>query len=318
MAAIPPWLQQPADPASHMAAGMRIGVQIGAQQAEERYKQQALAARAAQEQQAQAQADALLRFKEVQAAKTEQQTARDQALAEQKFSLAASVAAQKHEAMQQYQAAIAGGMDPNDAILKFGPAMSANTGAAAALRARAQEQKQPKTWSQITMPGGIETLQSSTGDLRFPPRPAAAPREPALPKVPAGAKFIPKTDDAPAHIELPPRDSTMTENQKMIRLSQINKGLQELQEKATFDISPESVADPKWSKMTLSKWKIAKKLAADLDKEKQDMEASILGTGKASKTGKGGRVRVKSPDGKVGSIPADQLDDALAHGYTQV
>lgn len=30
------------------------------------------------------------------------------------------------------------------------------------------------------------------------------------------------------------------------------------------------------------------------------------------------RVRVKSPDGKTGSIPANQLDDAIANGYVQV
>lgn len=31
-----------------------------------------------------------------------------------------------------------------------------------------------------------------------------------------------------------------------------------------------------------------------------------------------GRVRVKSPDGKVGTIPADQLDDAVSAGYEKV
>lgn len=30
------------------------------------------------------------------------------------------------------------------------------------------------------------------------------------------------------------------------------------------------------------------------------------------------RVKVKSPDGKTGSIPAEQLDDAIANGYEQV
>jgi hypothetical protein len=43
-----------------------------------------------------------------------------------------------------------------------------------------------------------------------------------------------------------------------------------------------------------------------------------MGAPAAQPAAASGRVRVKSPDGKMGSIPAEQLKDALAQGYTEV
>jgi hypothetical protein len=302
-----------------MAQGMRIGVQLGQQQAEERFRQQQMAARAAQQAQEQQQQDALMRFKEVQAAKQEQMTARDQALAEQKFSLAASEAAKKHQAFQQYQSAIAGGMDPNDAMLQFGPAMSANTGAAAAIRARTMEQKQPKSWQEVTMPSGLSTLQSSGGDIRFPPRPQRPAATPQPPRVPEGSAFVQATDEVPAHWATPKtaKASGLSDNQTLMELHRNEKDLEKLSsDYSQFDLSEDGKADPKWKDTKKNQFKALKAQADKLRKRIDDLENPPAP--KAAPAAQGKRVRVQSPDGKVGSIPADQLDDALAHHYTLV
>lgn len=47
-------------------------------------------------------------------------------------------------------------------------------------------------------------------------------------------------------------------------------------------------------------------------------EAYLLAKGAEKAPDASGRVRVKSPDGKVGTIPSDQLDEAKKAGYTEV
>lgn len=224
---IPPWIK-PADPAAHMAQGMHIGIQIGAQQAEERFKQQQLAARQAQADQEMSAQEAAQRFKEVQAAKNEQMAARDQSLAEQKFSLAASSAAQKHQAMQEYQSAVTGGMDPNEAMLKWGPAMSANTGAAAAIRAHERESRAPMMPQEITLPSGLKGVV--TGQ-RFQYEPKAGGGQAA--KVPEGAVYDPGGEGVPPSWRLPakatPDISASERAQTLVALRNQRKDLVENQ-----------------------------------------------------------------------------------------
>lgn len=302
MPVLPPWIKA-ADPAAHMAQGMHIGIQIGAQQAEERMRQQAAAAKQAQFQQEMDAQQAAQRFKEVQAAKQEQMAARDQALAESKFGLAASDAARKHQAMQEYQSAVTGGMDPNEAMLRWGPAMAANTGAAAAIRAHERESRAPIVPQEITLPSGLRGVQMGQ---QFKYEPSA--RSGAIAKVPEGAKHVPATADVPEHWALPAKDkSELTAYQNTMERDRTEKALEKLRD-----------AQPSWSedeppekanKLTAAQWKTWKGQIDALQKRIEGIEAPAA---------KSGRVRVKSPDGKTGSIPADQLDDALAHGYTQV
>lgn len=306
---IPPWIKA-ADPATHMAQGMHIGIQIGAQQAEERFRQQQLAAKQAQVDQEMQVQEASQRFKEVQAAKNEQLAARDQALAEQKYSLAASQAAQKHQAMQEYQSAVGGGMDANEAMLKWGPAMSANTGAAAAIRAHERESRTPVVPKEVTLPSGLSGVIVGNR-FQFEPKQSSG----ALAKVPEGADYVPADESGtPAHWKLPAKSkSEMSAYQSIMERDRTERRLEKLIADSTFDISEDAV-QPKGSARTISNWKAAKKQADDLRKRLADMEAPESKADPA----KSGRVRVKSPDGKIGSISTDQLDDALAHGYTQL
>lgn len=261
---LPPWIKA-ADPAAHMAQGMHIGIQIGAQQAEERFKQQQLAARQAQADQEMSAQEAAQRFKEVQAAKNEQMAARDQSLAEQKFSLAASSAAQKHQAMQEYQSFVAGGGDPNEGMLRWGPAMAQSTGAAAAIRAHERESRAPITFGEATLPSGLKLATNSRGAFQ-------QVREPTLAKVQKGAAFVPAGEDgSPAHWELGEKSkSEMTAYQNIMERDRTERAIDKL-----------IAAQPTWSedeppsggnKLTQNQWKVWKKQVDALRKRIDGLE----------------------------------------------
>src|SRR5580704_1366255 len=149
MPQLAPWLKA-ADPAQYMSEGYRIGDSERAQAAEE-------AARGASG----ARADEELQLRQKQ---LEQE---------------ATQAAQKYQAQQGYQQAIATGMDPIQAILKFGPAMGAAGTVAPA--ARVQQQMLPKPAPTITMVPGpdgkpVPVLQGAGRVI--PPSSLAAPKEP--------------------------------------------------------------------------------------------------------------------------------------------
>lgn len=112
MVSLPSWLK-PADPAQYQAEGMRIADSRDAR-AQEAAERGAAGERAQQE----------LMFRQ------------------QQLEAQATQAAQKYAAQRQYQDAIAGGADPVQAILKFGPAMGQGAGVGAALHA--QQLRQPK------------------------------------------------------------------------------------------------------------------------------------------------------------------------------
>ena len=275
MPAFPPWIA-PADPATHMAQGMHIGVQLGAQMMERQMRAQQQAQRAQEFQQEMDQAAAQQRFKETQAARQTQLDAQQQALAEQRFSLAASEAARKHQAFQEYQSAVAGGMDPNEAMLRWGPAMSANTGAAAAIRAHEKAMAQPKTWQEITMPSGLKTLQSSLGDIRFPRAEHAA----SIARVPEGAKFVQETEDTPAHWQIPAKSASISPTALMLERDKTERTLDKLMtDNSQYDLSESARPDPSWkSKLKLQQWTSLKARADQLRKRLADLESGGEGS----------------------------------------
>lgn len=118
---LPPWLQ-PANPAEHLAQGYRIGIALGAQQAEQAFREQ-------------------------QRMRQQQEDAERRAQWEAEFGLRAKQAADKAAAIQDYQNAIAGGMDPVQAITRFGPRMQEPGAAmAAALRASDTQPQAAPSW----------------------------------------------------------------------------------------------------------------------------------------------------------------------------
>src|SRR5271170_5277492 len=128
MPALPPWIVA-ADPAKYEEAGLRIG-ESRASRAQEGAERDAAGERAQQE--------LMLRQQQLEAQATQ--------------------AAQKYAAQRQYQDAIAGGADPLQALLKFGPAMG--QGAAVGSALHAQQLRQPKP--QLPPPA-FQTIQGPDG-----------------------------------------------------------------------------------------------------------------------------------------------------------
>lgn len=82
-----------------------------------------------------------------------------------------------------------------------------------------------------------------------------------------------------------------------------------------WDSNPQA-AMKQWKYLTDTfKYSVGGALSKGYAQQKQALsDASKGGTG----SGMGGRVRVQSPDGKMGSIPAENLQKALQSGYKQV
>jgi hypothetical protein len=160
---VPDWLK-PANPAEYKARGMGIGLEAAAQRAAQQFREAQLAREDQRMQVEQAQHAAEFGLKQQQA-QMEQQQAQQ----------AAQAAAAKMAAMQGYQDAVTGGMDPMKALIQFGPP-AGMPGAPEAAAIQAQMTRPAPTWQKQDI-GGIPALTSSAGGLRFPPRPPAAPEQ---------------------------------------------------------------------------------------------------------------------------------------------
>jgi len=141
---IPPWVGN-ADIPGVAATGMRLQMEREAQRAAALYRQKEMARQQTQDAVQKAQFDA-------------------------EYGLRASQAGAKLNAMNQYQQAVSGGMDPIQAMLQFGPAMGSGAGEAAAIRGLTSK---PPTWSELTTPSGANFMQSSKGQLVAERPPAA-------------------------------------------------------------------------------------------------------------------------------------------------
>lgn len=310
MPALPAWLE-PARPADYMAKGMGIGAEIAGQQAAERARQQAAAERAMEFQQQMTAEQAAQQFKMQQAARQEQLMAQEQARAEAELHLRASAAADKSKAILGYQAAIQGGMDPLQAILQFGPAMGGQASPeAAALRSQATAKLPPPAFIPANPQTGepAHYLESAPGGVQriaFPPRTQTAT-----------PVFLPESPETgPAHWESGGR-ITQAKVAGDISPSERAQTLANLkaQRKELLDESP-LIEQKLRRKLPLSA--AEKDIAAqlqDITKQEQELLPRLKKGGTKTATG---RVRVQSPDGKIGSIPESQLEEALAHGYTK-
>ncbi len=138
---IPPWLHGPPDPAGTMLAGYHAAANIALQNA-------GLAQRnRIAQQEAQFRADEFAQNRDMQ----EQRIAMERAYKDQELGLKAQDAAQKYQAIREYQDSITNGMDPLDALLLYGPAMGSQSSAeAAAIRAQAMDANQNTADWQVT------------------------------------------------------------------------------------------------------------------------------------------------------------------------
>lgn len=147
---LPSWLK-PANPAEYAAEGMRIADSEQSRMASER-------------------------------AQSEQSARQDQELQMRQKQLEgqAQQAALKYQAQQGYQQAIASGVDPIQAILKFGPAMGASGDVGAAIRTRAAMAPKPPPTIQMQQgpDGTMIPLLTAQGHTSVIPRSAYAQPQP--------------------------------------------------------------------------------------------------------------------------------------------
>jgi hypothetical protein len=130
-----------ANPAAYSAKGYGLGIQAGAEEAANRFKQQQMALQQQKAAQDEAQMQAEMGLRQQAEQDKNQQFASDLALQQQHQDLLAQTAAQKSQAVLSYQQAIQGGMDPTEAILQFGPAMGQQASPeAAAIREQNKQQ----------------------------------------------------------------------------------------------------------------------------------------------------------------------------------
>lgn len=168
---MPAWLRGPqGDPGAEYAAGFRLSANIAMQQqqmAQERermgmeaeFKTQQLKQRALEAEQ-QIQVDKA--YKDQMTALRQQQLE----IAQKQVQAKTQAAAQQYAGRQKYQAAIESGMDPQDAILKFGPEMGHYASVeAAAMRASHMRKPQPAEQGTPVSMGGEDFIQipSTTG-----------------------------------------------------------------------------------------------------------------------------------------------------------
>ena len=146
----PPWIQ-PADEVASTARGLALGMQMGSEQAAQRFQEQ-------------------------QMMRKEQEDAMAKAQWEAEYGMKAAEVARKHTAMQEYQQRIRAGEDPLKVILDVGPSIGIG-GQAEAAAIRAQNQQPPPTWSMIPgLPPGVQALQSSRGGIHVVPTPRPQPQ----------------------------------------------------------------------------------------------------------------------------------------------
>lgn len=120
---------------------------------------------------------------------------------QQQLEAAATQAAQKYQAQQGYQQALASGMDPVQAILKFGPGMGQGADVAAAIHAQPRPPMPAPVWNAAN-PATGQPGYFAEGGKAMVPRAVAQPQ----PKtVPGGSEWVPEDKQAgiPAHWSAP-------------------------------------------------------------------------------------------------------------------
>lgn len=299
---IPPWLHPFGDPGELLLQSQRQGAAIAqekqrlAQQHEqavmENETKQEIAAQRAREDQQQLEVDKA-RYTAEAGLKSRQLD-----IAQSKVQQGAVAAAHRFAAQQQMGQRIAAGEDPAKVALSTPELGLPGSGIAALARSTTPKPNisvEPVQRS-MKMPDGSEVpylLNPKTGATHFPKA-----------SIPEGL-----SQSAQARLRIQNLNSQKKEFAK------------ELADPITARYSNMTDAEIKSLDKKLAPSRIARKQAAlalhnkvdAIDKQIED----IL-NGKKSPTPKAGRIKVKSPQGKVGTIPAEQLDEAIKSGYTEV
>lgn len=154
---LPPWIRG-ANPASFAAEGLRIGDSEAAEGASQRDRLAEIALRQQQIGSEAGQASQRLQLQQQDAAASQEAQQQEIQMRQQELERQATASAQKYQAQQAYAQFIAGGGDPIQGILKFGPMMGQQTDVAAGIRAE-QQQQQRMTPPSVQMQEGPDGEQ---------------------------------------------------------------------------------------------------------------------------------------------------------------
>lgn len=301
MPTLPKWLES-ADPARYAAEGLRIGDS-------ETAERNAVAEHAA----ASSRAEEQLRLRQ------------------QQLEAQSTAAAQKYQAQQGYQQALAQGVDPIHAILKFGPMMGRGDAVGAALRVQQAASKPQPAAPVIQMMAGPDGKQIPVlvqgGHASVVPRTAYTPPPPQEQFKPAvrningrdvpgqesskSGKFIPYPAGEQAGAVTPQQRLQMAAAQR--KKTALEKTLGDELQLLTLAKKRAGGKTPTHADLEA--------VETELRQQTDDLDGQISqlagGVSNVPQRTSNGRVSIIDPDGKRGTIPADQLDEALSAGYKQ-
>lgn len=310
---MPPWVGQPAEPSANYATGFQIGVRLGAEQAANQYRQQQI----------------LLE---------QQKQAFENQYAQQKQALEVADVIQKQRAIASYQGMVNQGVDPMRALQFVGPSLGVDPSRVAAIEEsrmdrEAQRQATQQHWvRQMALAGQRERRLETQGEKRL--RLAAERMEAEEQKgvktkaAKAQAQELAQKREkrmATASIE---RDTEL----KALRdaLNAANSELKAARTTPKGMLTRQSSYDANIKALEANRLEAAKAVDSRLKELRQnygleDMEASTSESLPFDRAGNDTlpdispqRVRMKSPDGKTGTLPADQVDAAVSQGWTRL
>lgn len=285
---MPPWVGRPADPAAHYAQGFQIGVHLGAQQAAHAFQAQQLA----QQQQKMALAQ-------------QQQEFENQYQA-QVLSLKAGEMARQHQAAQMYSQMVGSGMDPSRALMQLAPEL----GESPAGIIRAQQARDNERRMMAFREANQRRLVTNAQARQQHQAKALAEQirhNQAIENKPKAAKMSPVNQSILSALtaNVKSLNSAITRAQALdpnadvkLLVDQRNNLMDQLSRFESVSGGEEAPAATE---------------VATPDEEEEDTGA--VGNNTMPDVSPK-RVRVKSPDGKTGTLPADQVDAAVKAGYT--
>lgn len=328
----PRWVGTPADPAAHYATGVQIGMRLGAQQAAQMFQQQQLE---------------LQRQHQLMAA--QQQEVENQ-YNTQVLNLKASEMARRHQANQEFRVRVSRGEDPSNVLMQLAPDMGESATGVLTAQARQSSARELAGYreAQLRRAAAADAERERIANAQIASRERiASTRDTFASKVDklaslteafnaAQASGDPETiarakaelDAARAFVptsRMPPEESELIVKD----LPGIGKAVYARGSKQIHIMRPEA------NRMTFKAKNLPLMLRdgrtlEDADKilnqawDKLAPDASATGTAgdntlpdRAIATPPT-KVKVRNPQGKIGLVPADQLNAALAQGYTKV
>lgn len=303
--AIPPWLQPKSNPGEEYITAYRAGSAIAAEKAQlaQRAEEAGMQAQIRQQQLAQESRENAQRIEVESAYRSQQIGLRKQALdqAQQKIEAQAASAARRFAAQEAIKADIAAGVPHAAAFLKHPEAYSSMSGVAG-LAAMEQERAQPFVPKGFIEPvtktplvqvsrgghyikGEGETVTPEAEPLRIKGTTNTVPGA-----YTAGNKIVKAGTSA----------GTVEDDVLKSQIKELRDSLKSMSESVKNDVPRIAAAHREISNL-----------------EKQRISLARGGATPSPAPSKE-RVKVKSPDGKVGTIPADQVDEAAKAGYSIV